>query len=368
MAPCSRMRLVSARVSTPATPTIPLAVSQSTQASGQVAFQAVFLISRTMMARECTSVRLEQVVGGSVVADHGIGEGDHLPVVGGVGGDLLVTGHAGVEDYLPQDLTRCAETEAREYGAVAGAPRSRERPPDTSGLSPGARESARPAHHRQSHPPGESLAQEGAVPTLAPERRGRDLPGLGQVGHAEVGGRARGQTWARSGRAPGRARRTSPRRDGPGTALPVSTRPVWSAAKAVSRPVLPLLASSMGTSFSWGAWGAWSVPMQSMVPSASAATRASRSSADRIGGLTLRFWSKLRSRSSVKSRCSGVASAVTGSPSVFGTTHQAHAVGGREVLEVDEGDAYGPRLSPTPPRAPWPGPPPGASPRHRRSG
>ena len=55
MAPCSRMRLVSARVSTPPTPTMPRSVSQSTQASGQVPFQAVFLISRTMMAREWAS-------------------------------------------------------------------------------------------------------------------------------------------------------------------------------------------------------------------------------------------------------------------------------------------------------------------------
>ncbi len=53
MAPCSLMRRVSARVSMPATPTSPRSVSQSTHASGQVPFQAVFLISRTMMAREC---------------------------------------------------------------------------------------------------------------------------------------------------------------------------------------------------------------------------------------------------------------------------------------------------------------------------
>ena len=42
---------------------------------------------------------------------------------------------------------------------------------------------------------------------------------------------------------------------------------MWSAAKAVSRPVTPIAACSKGTSFSSGWCGAWSVAMHSIVPS-----------------------------------------------------------------------------------------------------
>ena len=104
MAPCSRMRRVSARVSMPATPTMPRAVSQSTHASGQVRVPGRVLDLAHDDGPGMGLVRLEQVLGGPVVADHGVGEGDHLAVVGGVGDDLLVAGHAGVEDDLAQHL------------------------------------------------------------------------------------------------------------------------------------------------------------------------------------------------------------------------------------------------------------------------
>ena len=48
---------------------------------------------------------------------------------------------------------------------------------------------------------------------------------------------------------------------------PGSTRCVWSAANAVSRPVTPNGASSNGTSFSWRACGAWSVATHVIAPS-----------------------------------------------------------------------------------------------------
>ena len=48
------------------------------------------------------------------VADQGIGHGHHLALVGGVGEDFLVAGHAGVEDHLPQDLSPSGEGKALE--------------------------------------------------------------------------------------------------------------------------------------------------------------------------------------------------------------------------------------------------------------
>jgi hypothetical protein len=47
---------------------------------------------------------------------------------------------------------------------------------------------------------------------------------------------------------------------------PGSTSPVCSVAKAVSRPVTPIGASSNGSSFSSRECGAWSVATQSIVP------------------------------------------------------------------------------------------------------
>ena len=45
----------------------------------------------------------------AVVADERIGHGDDLAVIGGIGEDFLVAGHAGVEHHFAVDLTGCAE-------------------------------------------------------------------------------------------------------------------------------------------------------------------------------------------------------------------------------------------------------------------
>ena len=40
------------------------------------------------------------------VADLGVGHGDHLPLVGRIGQDLLISGHGGVKDDLATDFAR----------------------------------------------------------------------------------------------------------------------------------------------------------------------------------------------------------------------------------------------------------------------
>ena len=49
--------------------------------------------------------------------------------------------------------------------------------------------------------------------------------------------------------------------------IPVSTRPVYSTGKAVSRPTMPKALFSRPRLFSSAEWGAWSVAMMSIVPS-----------------------------------------------------------------------------------------------------
>ena len=74
------------------------------------------------------------------------------------------------------------------------------------------------------------------------------------------------------------------------------------AANAVSSPVVPIAASSNGTSFSWRAWGAWSVATQSITPRRSASTSATRSASERSGGFILNRLSSVRTTSSVSVR------------------------------------------------------------------
>jgi hypothetical protein len=54
----------------------------------------------------------------SVVADVGVGHGHDLALVRGIGQDLLVAGHAGVEDHLASRLTARAEGPSVEDLAI----------------------------------------------------------------------------------------------------------------------------------------------------------------------------------------------------------------------------------------------------------
>ena len=46
------------------------------------------------------------------------GEGDELPGIGGIGEDLLVAGHRGVEADLADGVALRAEAEALQHGAI----------------------------------------------------------------------------------------------------------------------------------------------------------------------------------------------------------------------------------------------------------
>ena len=116
----------------------------------------------------------------------------------------------------------------------------------------------------------------------------------------------------------GAARRSSARSRSPSGSSPGSTSSVYSAANAVSSPVVPIGACSNGTSFSWRACGAWSVAMQSIVPLRSASTSAWRSCSVRSGGFILKRLSSVRTTSSVSVRWCGVASRAHRAPDVLG--------------------------------------------------
>ena len=62
--------------------------------------------------------RLDVLVVGADIADMGEGEGDDLAGVGGVGEDLLVAGHRGVEADLARRVADRADAAAFEAGAV----------------------------------------------------------------------------------------------------------------------------------------------------------------------------------------------------------------------------------------------------------
>ena len=62
--------------------------------------------------------RLDILVVGADIADMREGEGDELPGIGGIGEDLLITGHRGVETDFADRLAFRAEAEALQHGAI----------------------------------------------------------------------------------------------------------------------------------------------------------------------------------------------------------------------------------------------------------
>ena len=62
--------------------------------------------------------RFDVFVVGADVADMRKGEGDELPGVGGIGEDLLIAGHRGVEADFADRLAFRAEAKSLQHGAV----------------------------------------------------------------------------------------------------------------------------------------------------------------------------------------------------------------------------------------------------------
>ena len=62
--------------------------------------------------------RLDVFVVGADIADMREGEGDELPGIGGIGEDLLIAGHRGVEADFADRVAFRAEAEALQHGAV----------------------------------------------------------------------------------------------------------------------------------------------------------------------------------------------------------------------------------------------------------
>src|SRR5690606_25926730 len=228
---------------------------------------------------------------GVLVVDAGVadvrgGHRDDLPVVGGVGDRLLVAGHRGGEDDLPDGPSLGSVGTAREDVAVL---------PDEQGVR-----SLVP--HRV--PPGTWSATGWASGTVArprgnvaTTRPGRVRPGQGLLRRVLAGcapattPRAAGSTrvrWAGSPTARGRpGGSTRPIRAGrvestgatpAQSSSPGSTMVSTTTDRAVSSPVMPNAASAHSQSLSSTGWGAWSVATMSMVPSASAARKIGRAS------------------------------------------------------------------------------------------
>ena len=62
--------------------------------------------------------RLDVFVVGADIADMREGEGDELPGIGGIGEDLLIAGHRGVEADFADRLAFRAEAETLQHGAI----------------------------------------------------------------------------------------------------------------------------------------------------------------------------------------------------------------------------------------------------------
>ena len=101
------------------------------------------------------------------------------------------------------------------------------------------------------------------------------------------------------------------------SSTPGTTSSEWTAAKAVSRPVVPIGACSKGTSFSSRACGAWSVAMQSTTPERRPSMSAWRSASVRSGGFIFIRVSRPRTACSVRHRWCGEASQVTCTPAAL---------------------------------------------------
>ena len=111
-APPSRIRIVSARVSIPASPGSPCARSQAGSGWRARQFEGSVTSWRTISPRAAGVAASMSSRVGADIADMGEGEGDDLPGVGGIGQRLLVAGHAGVEADLSHRLGRAVRAES----------------------------------------------------------------------------------------------------------------------------------------------------------------------------------------------------------------------------------------------------------------
>ena len=98
--PFSRIRLVSARVSMPATAGMLCVFSQRSSAGQAAIIGGMLGIGAHDQAAHRRREGLDVFVIGADDADMGKGEGDDLPGIGGIGEDLLIAGHRGVEADL----------------------------------------------------------------------------------------------------------------------------------------------------------------------------------------------------------------------------------------------------------------------------
>ena len=117
-APSSRILRVSARVSTPERPIRSLARIQSVKPCVARKLLGWVTSWRTIAAQRPGIVGFDILVIGADIADMGEGEGDDLARIGGIGHDLLVAGHRGVEADLADRLAFGPESPAPDDAAV----------------------------------------------------------------------------------------------------------------------------------------------------------------------------------------------------------------------------------------------------------
>ena len=281
IAPASRMWRTSARVSTPSMPGIPLSRSQSSQpcsAPGRAG-----LVDRGAHDRRAgvDAVGLHARRADAVVADVRVGERDQLAREARVAHRLLVARHAGREDDLAGHRAGRPDGVAVEARPVLEE-HVRRRSGGRSGRTPAR--GRRPSRRRRWRAPcrAASARRSSSSPSGSRSRPRRPpTPPRGRSGTGRPGARPRSAA-ARGRTAPRRP--TASRPPARAAARPGTTSSVWTAANAVSSPVVPIGASSHGTSFSSRACGAWSVAMQSIVPSRRPSISAWRSASPRSGG------------------------------------------------------------------------------------
>ena len=196
-APPSRIRIVSARVSTPASAGDPARPQPGVQMLRRPPVRRLrdVLLHHQAAGRDRGGLEVLDV--GADIADMGKGEGDDLAGVGGVGQGLLVAGHAGVEADLAHRRGRGgmgAEAAAPEHRAVGQDERSRRPVRHIASVTAG-RDRSGARHGRTAGQIGQRQA--GGGDDRRPVARG-DRPGLAPLAHrlGAHAGQARGRLGA----------------------------------------------------------------------------------------------------------------------------------------------------------------------------
>ena len=118
MAPWLRMRRTRARVSMPASPTMPCSDQVVVQRAGGAKIARHTTVLTHDEASQMWAAALHILLVDAVVANLRVGHRDNLTAITWIGQNLLITGHGSVEDDFAIHLTGGTERCACKYSSV----------------------------------------------------------------------------------------------------------------------------------------------------------------------------------------------------------------------------------------------------------